>query len=323
MKVLKYLIIIFLFLGCKPENTQTKESNSKPSKLDTLTSVIDLENFIYLNDTIFKKHSYKLRKIQDFVLRSKSDSLAIKIADFLVINKSYYKADFDHNGYQDLLTIGHFDKNDLMYNFVFMNYGKDSLKAVSLRSRHAFLIPRIIQENNQKLLEIYKPQMTDYGSNIFTTRKFKLIYKFDHFIEYNEKPRISKIKKIELITLGCFGECPAFDMTILEDKSAIFKPRYYNNGVKNDEDGKSILKTVISTKDFNELVDLLNYIDFSNLENSYSVPWTDDQIATLKITYDDNKIKTIEDYGLAGTYGLSRFFEMLYDLRENQDWKEN
>ena len=193
MNLLKYFIIAVLFLGCKNENGQIKETKSKPSKLDTLTSAIDLENFIYNNDTTLQKHSYKLKRIQDFGLRSKSDNLAVKIADSPGINQSYYKADFDNNGYQDLLTVGHFNQNDLMYNFVFMNYGKDSLKTVSLRSWHSFLIPQIIREDNQTLLEILKPQMTDFGSNKYFTKKYKLIYKFDDFVEYNAKPKSYKI----------------------------------------------------------------------------------------------------------------------------------
>jgi len=55
-------------------------------------------------------------------------------------------------------------------------------------------------------------------------------------------------------------------------------------------------------------------------DNSYRVSWTDDQTSTLKITYDNGKVKTIRDYGLIGTFGLSQAYKLLFDLRGSQPW---
>ena len=65
---------------------------------------------------------------------------------------------------------------------------------------------------------------------------------------------------------------------------------------------------------------MLNYIYFETLQDNFAVTWTDDQTATLKITYDSGKVKSISDYGLIGTYGLDRVYQLLYELRENQKW---
>jgi len=70
------------------------------------------------------------------------------------------------------------------------------------------------------------------------------------------------------------------------------------------------------------LTELINYIDFANLEKDYAVNWTDDQSCTLKIVYDGNKIKEIRDYGLIGTFGLKKLYEQLFELRFNQNWKK-
>ena len=48
---------------------------------------------------------------------------------------------------------------------------------------------------------------------------------------------------------------------------------------------------------------------------------TDGQTCGLKITYDNGKTKIIHDYGLIGTFGLDRTYEMLFNLRKNQTWK--
>lgn len=58
-------------------------------------------------------------------------------------------------------------------------------------------------------------------------------------------------------------------------------------------------------------------MDFTNLEKDYAVGWTDDQSCTLKIVYDNNKTKVIEDYGLIGTFGLKKLYQQLFELRFN------
>ena len=74
--------------------------------------------------------------------------------------------------------------------------------------------------------------------------------------------------------------------------------------------------------DFAQRVKLLAYIDFPQLENNYSVNWTDDQTVELKIIYSSGKIKTISDYGASGSYGLKKVYKLLFDLRQNQNWKK-
>ena len=39
------------------------------------------------------------------------------------------------------------------------------------------------------------------------------------------------------------------------------------------------------------------------------------------VTYDNGKVKSIRDYGLLGTYGLDRVYQLLFELRENQKWE--
>ena len=49
--------------------------------------------------------------------------------------------------------------------------------------------------------------------------------------------------------------------------------------------------------------------------------WTDDQASTLTLTYNNGLVKTIEDYGMIGNYGLILLYNKLQALRFNQDWK--
>ncbi|MBK6499838.1 MAG: hypothetical protein IPG00_17450 [Saprospiraceae bacterium] len=75
-------------------------------------------------------------------------------------------------------------------------------------------------------------------------------------------------------------------------------------------------------KKWNGLIELINYIDFTNLKQDYYVDWTDDQDCTLKVVYDNNKVKEVRDYGLIGTFGLKKLYQQLFELRFNQDWKK-
>jgi hypothetical protein len=84
---------------------------------------------------------------------------------------------------------------------------------------------------------------------------------------------------------------------------------------------KGKFKGKILQANYDELIGLLNYLDFPSLKDSYAVNWTDDQTSVLKITYNNGKVKEIKDYGLIGTLGLSRVYSILFDLRENQQWK--
>jgi hypothetical protein len=140
-----------------------------------------------------------------------------------------------------------------------------------------------------------------------------LIYKFGGFIEYNHAPAKHQIQKIEYLTDGCEGRCPIFYLEIDKNGEAIY------NAIKfNDLEGEYVAK--IDSIRFKELIDILNYIDFPKLDTSYSVSWTCDASIDLEITYNNGLKKTIHDYALVGTYGLSQTYRILSNLRENQKW---
>ncbi len=150
-----------------------------------------------------------------------------------------------------------------------------------------------------------------------------LIFKFGDFVELNSTPATHRIEKIEYSKgRPCFGDCPIFDLTINQNRTASYCPHDITSLIdakKKMSDKK--FTTTIDTTNFHLLINLLNYIDFAKLDSNYAVGCTDSQDCTLKITYDNGKIKKIDDYGLMGTYGLDRTYDLLFNLRENQQWK--
>jgi len=135
------------------------------------------------------------------------------------------------------------------------------------------------------------------------------------FVEYNPAPVDYKIEKIEYESTMCYGRCPAFKMTIDSNRDAIYEPIQFNN----QKPGK--YRGQIDKESYKAIENLLNYSNFAMLNDSYRVGWTDVQTSILKITYGNGKVKTIEDYGLIATFGLSQVYKLFLNLRGSQLWK--
>lgn len=234
-----------------------------------------------------------------------------QFADSLGV-KPWQKADFDNNGLSDLLVYGFWGGDP--YLIAVIDEGKEFVFRSLNRGFGDEYFPVIKTFDDRDFLILNR------GCKFYRDCKIKiistdtLIYKFGDFIEPNFKPSVYKIKKIEYSTTMCFGTCPVFELEINSDRTAKYNAIQYN-----DEEGK--FKTILDTARFNSIVSLLNYIDFPNLKDDYSVNWTDDQSCTLTITYDNGHKKSISDYGEIGTYGLQIIYKELFALRGNQKWK--
>ena len=262
------------------------------------------------------------------------------------ITKSYYKKDFDNNGYTDLLIIGDnkgcygggMEPNSSRFCdfsvYTLMNFGNDSIIPIDLMvraMRHISIVPKIAYIDNHPIIEIHKPGEYHWieKRKITENSKIQLTYKFNSFIEYNENPKEYHIEKIEFETENSFGECPFFKLTINNNKSATFEAisgnslclntiEYYNDSIPKV---KRTFKTNLINENYSQLINILNYMDFPNMENRYAMNSMHTGDCKLKITYDNEKVKTIEDYGMFGTYALNKIYEILFDLRFNQEWQ--
>jgi len=241
-----------------------------------------------------------------------------EIADSLGITKSFYKADFDNNGYTDLLAIGEYWGINIV---IVMNYGHDTLKlsTFSRGTAQGCAFPKII---NDTMIRDYHKTKPNWQTNATTAplQFSDLIFKCGGFIEYNAQPKNYAIEKIEYQTSSHRTD-PQFSISIDKDKKAKFIAEAYNRNKSNSKKIKGRFKTILKEVQFTELVSLLNYIDFPSLKDNYAVYWTDDHACTLKVTYNNGQVKKIQDFGLSGTHGLFRLYQMFFDLRYNQKWK--
>lgn len=297
--------------------TQISFGQKNLSKIDSLNSKTEIEKLIHSfgkNDEVFS-----LKPITKFKSHYYGGAEFCKrIADSLGVTKSFYKADFDNNGFTDLLVIGEYYGFQV---FVVMNYGHDSLKLNRLtrRSFQECVFPKII--NDTIIRYYYTSEPNSQAKDHTKSLQFSdLVFKYGDFIEYNSQPKNYTIEKIEYQTTMCFGTCPQFFISIDKDKSSTFKAEAYNQKTRKSKEIKGTFKTTLKDNSFEEIMGLLNYTDFPNLEGDYAVDWTDDQTCSLTVTYDNGQVKTIRDYGLIGTYGLDRLYQLLSELRFNQDW---
>lgn len=142
----------------------------------------------------------------------------------------------------------------------------------------------------------------------------RLIYKFGGFIESNDTPVQHVVEHLELRTTSCFGQCPSFVLSINADRAAKYQAIEFNN-----PDGN--FTAIIDENRYDRLCNLLNYINFPSLKKEYIPPITDCPHYYLTIQYDHGITKMIHDYGPSGSFGLLQLYELLFDLRKNQQWK--
>jgi hypothetical protein len=298
------VILLTLFQSCKgqTDNNVLRKTNY----IDSIRNSKQIIDLISKTDVRYKE--FKLSDTLKFTEKN-----CQKLNDSLKV-QSWSKADFDNNGLTDILVIGSWYDHSVIC--ILDKEGKYEIKPITRRSFQDCTFP-IVENDKIKYYFESEPERGKWDE----PRKLKqitLTYKFGDFIEENQTPSNHKIEKIEYSTTGCYGTCPIFKLTITSDKTAIWKAEMYNK--INNKEASGNFNSKITEDKYNDIVNLLNYVDFETLKDNYAVGWTDDQSSILKITYDNGKVKSIEDYGLIGTYGLDRIYQLLFELRENQKW---
>ena len=318
---MKYFILLILFVFISCNKTNSKASIIQKTKIDSLINETDVENFLIQADTLFK--NFTVMKAGDYKSKVHGADLSFcKIkADSLGITKSFYKADFDQNGYSDLLVTG----TDYNFNVVaIMTYPNN--KFVTKNFHGDFSIncsfPKVDTINGIPVINYYYEKQI-YSDSTFSTKMVRatLTYKLGGFIEYNGAVKSHSINKIEYKTFPCYGTCPIFSLVIDRKGTGLLNAEEFNI-IKNSDTLKGKYTSTINQIQYKEITQLLNYIDFANLKGDYGVNASDMPGCTLKITYDNGKKKLIGDYGMMGSYGLQRVYALLADLRFNQQWKK-
>lgn len=361
MKLLKYIFLAFIITACKNEKKLFVKNALMPSKIDSLHSEESVEQYVRkFREPVIKKFekgnadlihnflkNFELKRISEFDRNSTFDidSITKRIADSLNVYDSYYKKDIDNNGFTDLLIIGDNkgcfgggmtpeSKRSCDFSvYALMNFGNDSIVPIDLivRDLNNSIVPKLTNINNEPVLELHKPGAFHWieKRKITENSKINLVFKFNSLIEFNKNPKEYQIEKIEFETENSVGERPYFKLTINNDQSATFNAingnSIYERVTKHHNDSIPELvgnfKTVLFEEDYNKLINILNYMNFPEMKSEYVMRSLHHRDCSLKITYNNGKTKSIEDLGMFGTYGLNKVYEILFDLRFNQEWR--
>ena len=92
--------------------------------------------------------------------------------------------------------------------------------------------------------------------------------------------------------------------------------------MKPDDTLHGIYHSKLTREKFNELTELVNYIDPLSLNSHYSVSKSDVPTGIIEIVFTDGTFKRIDDYGKVGTPGLIVLHEYLDKLRLSQSWEK-
>ncbi len=258
------------------------------NKIDELSNIKEISDFIdFIGQEYFEEYG------SPFTINETLDYEYIecqKLRDSLKA-KPYYKADIDNNGYTDLLVAGKLYEEH--YILTVRDAGNNTFFIKELtRTGSVCSFVEIVTINNTNYLD-YHAYKTKKDSLILSYRR--LIYKYDDFIEYNPKP---KKRSISHISLSQHSSWPDFSRSIYinEDRTIT---NSLNKSYRMEE------------TEYKELIDLLNYINFTELKERYRINYTDARSGILRIEYGHGKTKTIHDYGLQGTFGLKRVYDII------------
>ena len=314
MKTINLLIFsLFLIQTSYGQIKNSIKVEKKMNYIDSIENVKQIEDLLTKIDTNLRK--FKVNSKMKFY-----DKDCQKISDSLKI-EPWTKSDFDNNGLTDILVVGEY-YDHAIFCILDKGNGKYEIKRITRRSFQDCSFPLVIENKNYTEINYFFRDEEDSYDDRIQKRKLimkTLIFKNDDFIEKNKNIINHKITQIEYSTSGCFGTCPSFIITINQNRDITFDAKYYNE--INGKEIKGKFKSKVDENKYKEIIDLINYLDFVKLKNNYSVNWTDDQTCTLKINYDNGKVKTIKDYGLIGTFGLNRTYKLLSELRLVQNWE--
>jgi hypothetical protein len=268
------------------------------SQIDSLLSPLGYSRYEKTDTAIlFEKESY----------RRFADSLNAE---------PWIKADLDGNGYTDLVVASLKDLGEYKPVCILDSGGnRFYTKSLSLEKLGECSFPKVITINSTPLVVQYSlTDWTDMEPELLWRDMDTLIIKEGKFIEWNPSPKKHYIKMITFSTTSCLGGCDQHDITIFNDRTAIYNGKWMAkmHGVRT---------ATVSEAHYRKLIDHLNYIDFPNLEDYYLTAESCGPTYRLKIVYDDDKVKEIDDQTLSGTFGLRILYHILSDLTETEDWR--
>jgi pimeloyl-ACP methyl ester carboxylesterase len=241
--------------------------------------------------------------------------------------RTWEKGDFDGNGKTDLLFNGYYSISGngnyaVRICLVVLDLGRDNFRIVqlSLGDFIRFFAAKKLSIRNQDYIVTlqYKESRGRYNpADSLPNRIDTLAYRLGHFIERPKPRKPHSIKELTFSIGGGLTTDLGYTIRIRGDSALLLQEKF--NDSATDIIGYKFVAPLNTTASRN-LYQLLRYIDIPSLKSNYSVSWTDDRTASLCIRFDKGRVKSIEDYGEIGTYGLVALYDLFETFRRTLPW---
>ena len=230
-------------------------------------------------------------------------------------SKKWDVADFDRNGKADLLISGTLDGvRNIAY--VVLAEGDNRYRLEDISPGGYYLVPvSIIKQigNDNAILLL----QTVSGREWLDT----LTFKYGVFLRYHAFVPTKKISLLHYRST-CPNDCVVYKLIIDSSNVTIEATGPGGMNMNPDDTLRGTYDSKLTREKFNELTELVNYIDIPSLNSNYSVSKTDVPTGIIEVVFTDGTFKRIDDYGKAGTPGLIILHKYLDNLRATELWKK-
>ena len=140
--------------------------------------------------------------------------------------------------------------------------------------------------------------------------------------------QVSKYSKIEYEVGPCFGFCPTYKITIDSDRNAILEAEHFNfsqGGSKDDmnKPREGTFKSVLSTADYQKLVDLTDAADVKTLKDIYEDRQITDASKTdFRVFFTNGSKKEIRLSAGEKPAKLIALTSYIIEIKKNQKWEK-
>lgn len=273
--------------------------------LSQIKTKAQAEKYIVDNFTYYRDYRYDQFTVEDTVSASVDN---------------FKHGDFNHDGFEDLMVFGTAvvmrGKEQYTLDEIVIIVG-DRKTPRKVHFPYQFFegigidmtpFPKIIKLIEKDYVAITYDMDRVHNNEPLQTRSDTLfVDSNDNLLPFSNNPSKKEISRVEFKTDHCYGSCPVFELTIDSDLNADY------NGIKYvDKTGLHRLKA--EKKDWDYITRLINHLNIKTLKDNYAVRWTDYQTGTLTVIFKNGDKKTIEDYGMKGSFGLSLLYDYFFEL---------
>lgn len=241
-----------------------------------------------------------------------------------VTTRRWIVADFDNDNLKDQVYYGRIGNEAGIYVF----FGGKMRRIKVLTDMFATHYPHNIELykiGNKTAIIVGSLEQPDFRSieKPFAERFFHdtLVYKFGGFAEYNDNvKRGPAFDSIHFVPLSNWVGNNNWNLRIYKNGTVTYVRT--RDTVGKDKSYETITEKMTASINPHEWQDLLDYIGFAQLKDSFELKNVSDQtVALTTVYYANGSKKTVWDYGMTGTYGLETLYARIRFWIDAIKWK--